>query len=616
MVRLILAALILAQVATTASAADRPNILWISSEDNGPHLGCYGDPDARTPNLDALAARGAIFLNCWSNAPVCAPARTTIITGMYPSSLGAEHMRSLVKLPPGLKLWPQILREGGYYCTNNVKEDYNVEKPIGTWDESSNKAHWKKRAQGQPFFAVFNFTTTHESQVRKRPHKFVHDPAKVHVPGYHPDLPETREAWAQYHDQMSVMDGQAGKILDELKDEGLEEETIVFYWGDHGPGLPRGKRTPCNSGLRVPLIVSIPEKYRHLAPQGYSPGAKLDRLVEFVDFGPTLLSLAGLEMPSMLQGRPFLGPYTSNERGYLHGFRGRMDERYDCVRSVRDKQFVYVRNFVPHLPTGQHNAYMFVTPMTIAWRKAFDEGKLKPEHARFFEPRQAEELYDLQADPFEVRNLAAEPAHAATLARLRAECGVWMKQIKDVGLLPEGDMHRRAGPRSCYELGHDPAFPFEQIYDAADNASRNFDPMRLEERLRSPDSADRYWGAMGFVIRGGAIDEKTADLLKGLLTDESGNTRVAAAEALVRFGPKSLREKALDTLVRSADAGQNGLFTAVAALNVLDNLGHEVDAVRPRLESLPRKAPGANPRMGDYIDRLLRHIFQETPLPG
>lgn len=615
MFRLILATLLLAQVAA-APAADRPNILWISSEDNGPHLGCYGDPDARTPNLDALASRGAIYLNCWSNGPVCAPARTTLITGMYPTSLGAEHMRSLVTLPPDVKLWPQSLREAGYYCTNNVKEDYNVEKPGQVWDVSSAKAHWKNRKPGQPFFAVFNFTTTHESQTRKRPHKFVHDPSKVRVPGYHPDLPETREAWAQYHDQMTVMDGQAGEILNELKEAGLEEETIVLYWGDHGPGLPRCKRTPCNSGLRVPLIVTIPEKYRGLAPKGYAPGAKLDQLVEFVDFGPTMLSLAGVEVPAILQGRAFLGPYTSNQRGYLHGFRGRMDERYDCVRSVRDKQFVYVRNFLPQLPAGQHNAYMFVTPMTIAWRKAFDEGKLAPEHARFFEPRQAEELYDLESDPFELRNLASEPAHAATLARLRAECGLWMKQVKDVGILPEADMHRRAGPRSCYALGHDEAFPFDAIFAAADQASRVSDPMALEAALRSPDSAVRYWGAMGFVIRGGAVEGKTADSLKDLLTDQSGNTRVAAAEALVRFGPESLRQKALESLARDADAGKNGLFTAVAALNVLDGLGEKGASVRPLLKDLPRKAPGANARMGDYLERLLRHIFDETPLAG
>jgi len=600
---------------SAAAAAERPNILWISSEDNGPHLGCYGDPDANTPNLDALAARSAIYLDCWSVCPVCAPARTAIITGMYPSSLGAEHMRSMVRVPAELKLWPQLLREAGYYCTNNVKEDYNVEKPGQVWDVSSAKAHWKNRKPGQPFFAVFNFTTTHESQVRKRPHKFVHDPAKVRVPGYHPDLPEAREAWAQYHDQMTEMDAQAGGILDELKDAGLDQETIVFYWGDHGPGLPRCKRSPCNSGLRVPLIVHIPEKFRDLAPADYAAGAKLDRMVEFVDFGPTVLSLAGVEAPAIQQGRAFLGKYSSNARDYLHGLRGRMDERYDCIRSVRDKRYVYVRNFLPQLPAGQHNAYMFVTPLTVAWRKAFDAGALPPEHARFFEPRQAEELYDLEADPAEVKNLAAEPSHAGTLARLRAECTVWMTQIRDVGILPEADMLRRAGPRTCYELGHDPKLPFGEILKAADQASREADFEVLVQLLKSPDSAVRYWGAIGFSVRGKPIADDAAVVLEGLLSDESPSVRVAAADALATFGPNSLNEVGIAALLREADAGKNSYYGAVAALNALDRLDKAIDPIRPDIAKLPRKSPGATQRTAAYVERLIQHILGETPPP-
>ena len=597
-----------------AAAAERPNILWISSEDNGPSLGCYGDPDANTPNLDALAARSAIYLNCWSVCPVCAPARTAIITGMYPSSLGAEHMRSLVRVPAELKLWPQLLREAGYYCTNNVKEDYNVEKPGQVWDVSSAKAHWKNRKPGQPFFAVFNFTTTHESQVRKRPHTFVHDPAKVQVPGYHPDLPEAREAWAQYHDQMTVMDGQAGKILDELKDAGLDQETIVFYWGDHGPGLPRCKRSPCNSGLRVPLIVHIPEKFRELAPPEYAAGTKLERMVEFVDFGPTVLSLVGVEAPALQQGRAFLGKYSSNARDYLHGLRGRMDERYDCIRSVRDKRYVYVRNYLPQLPAGQHNAYMFVTPLTIAWRKAFDAGTLPPEHARFFEPRQAEELYDLEMDPTEVKNLAAEPAHAGTLARLRAECAVWMTQVRDVGILPEGEMLRRAGTRTCYELGHDPMLPFDDILKAADQASRGADETVLADLLKSPDSTVRYWGAIGVSVRGKPISEEAAKEIEGLLSDESPNVRVAAADALATLGPTSLHQTAVAALLKEADAGQNSYYGAVAALNAVDRLDpKEIAPLRPQIEKLPRKSPAAQQRTSAYVERLIQHILGEAP---
>ena len=240
-----------------------------------PNLGCYGDDYAATPNLDALAARGMRYTNANSNAPVCAPARTTIITGLYPPSTGAEHMRSLVKLPARFRMFPQFLRDAGYYCTNNNKEDYNVEKPGGVWDESSKKAHWKNRRKGQPFFAVFNHTITHESQIRNEIDEAdqIHDPAKVRVPAYHPDTPEVRRDWAQYYDRITMMDKQAGAELQELERAGLADDTIIFFFSDHGSGMPRSKRSACNSGLNVPFIVYFPPKWRHLAPKDYRAGA-------------------------------------------------------------------------------------------------------------------------------------------------------------------------------------------------------------------------------------------------------------------------------------------------------------------------------------------------------
>ncbi|RMG39573.1 MAG: sulfatase, partial [Planctomycetota bacterium] len=424
--------------------APLPNILWLTSEDNGPQLGCYGDRFADTPNLDALAAKGMIYRVCWSNAPVCAPARTAIISGVYPTSTGAQHMRSSIPMPAFMRMYPQFLRERGYYCTNNSKEDYNLQKPGQVWDESSRKAHWKNRRPGQPFFAVFNFTISHESQIRKRPHTWVHDPAKVRVPAYHPDVREAREDWAQYYDQLSLMDRQAGERLRELEKAGLADDTIVFYYGDHGPGMPRCKRWPYDSGLHVPLIVYIPDKFAHLRPPEYRSGGVSHRLVSFVDLAPTLLSLAGIEPPDWMQGRAFLGRYIRPPRQYVFGFRGRMDERYDMVRSVRDQRYIYIRNYMPHRIYGQYVSYMFQTPTTRVWKQLYDEGKLKPPQTYFWEPKPSEELYDLQNDSDEVHNLADSPQHQQIKRRLRQALHDWMRSVRDVGFLPEDEMHRRS----------------------------------------------------------------------------------------------------------------------------------------------------------------------------
>jgi len=590
----------------------RPNILWITSEDNGPHLGCYGDSYARTPHLDALAARGMIYLNVWSNAPVCAPARTTIISGVYPTSTGAEHMRSVVDPPPFLRMYPQLLRRAGYYCTNNSKEDYNLKKPGRVWDASSSRAHWKNRRPGQPFFAVFNHTVTHESQIRKRPHTPRHDPAKVHVPAYHPDTPEVRRDWAQYYDKISEMDALAGKNLQELQEAGLAEDTIVFYYGDHGPGLPRCKRSAINSGLRVPLIVYIPPKYRRLAPKDYTPGGKSERLVSFIDLAPTVLSLAGVRPPEWMQGRAIMGPFEQPEPDYLFGFRGRMDERIDLCRSIRDGRYVYMRNFMPHRPHGQHSAYMFQTPTTQVWKRLFDEGKLTPAQAAFWQPKAPEELYDLQTDPEEVNNLAGSPEHQEILQRMRAALHAHMLATRDVGLLPEGEMHARARGSSPYEYGHDREhYPLERILRTAELASR-LDMTDMPELLgaltQDADSAVRYWAAMGVLMRGPSAVLGALRELRQVLKDESPHVRIVVGEALGRFGEPSDLEAALPVLLELANLRENGLYVSVSALNAIDALGPKAARVKQAILSLPQSDLSIDKRMQFYVPRLVEAI--------
>ena len=598
----------------SAEAQTRPNILWITSEDNGPHLGCYGDGFADTPNLDSLAARGMIYLNAWSTAPVCAPARTTIISGVYPPSTGSQHMRSMTRLPATMKMYPQYLREIGYYCTNNRKEDYNLEKPGQVWDESSRKAHWRNRKPGQPFFAIFNFTVSHESQIRKRPHTPVHDPAKVRVPAYHPDTPEVRRDWAQYYDKVTEMDAQVGGILKQLEEDGLADDTIIFYYGDHGSGMPRSKRWPYNSGLNVPLIVSVPKKFEHLAPKGYAAGGKCDRLVGFIDLAPTLLSIVGVKPPKYMQGHAFMGKHEAPEQPYAYGFRGRMDERCDMVRVVRDKRYIYVRNYMPHKIYGQYIAYMFQTPTTQVWKRLYDEGKLQPPKTFFWETKPAEELYDLENDPDEVNNLAGSPEHQDILKRLRKAQREKAIEIRDLGFLPEGEIHGRSEGSTPYEMGHDERkYPMEKIMAAAELAS-SLKPGavgRLVAAMGDDDSAVRYWGAMGLLMRGDVAVGEAKDALLKALGDSSPYVRVTAAEALGRYGDNADTAKALEVLLGLASIEENGVFVSMAALNALDMLGDKAAGAKDTIASLPTKVSPSPPRMGTYVSRLIQKILAD-----
>ena len=610
--RYAVAAMLLAAIFPIAGqAADRPNILWITCEDTGPHLGAYGDRYADTPNLDRLATRGMIYANVWSNAPVCAPARTAIIAGMYPTSTGSEHMRSMTRLPAGMKMYPQYLREAGYYCTNNVKEDYNLEKPGQVWDDSSAKAHWRNRKAGQPFFAIFNFTMTHESQIRLRPHTAIQDPATVRVPAYHPDTPEVRQDWAQYYDKITEMDRRAGEILAQLREDGLEDDTVVFFYGDHGPGMPRSKRWPYDSGLHVPLIVHVPAKFRDLAPQDWRPGGQSARLVSFVDLAPTLMSLAGIQPSGRLQGHAFLGRNIAPEQPYLYGFRGRMDERYDLVRSVRDQRYVYIRNFMPHKIYGQYIDYMFQTPTTQVWRRLYDEGKLNPPQRRFWETKPPEELYDLQADPDEIRNLAGTPDQRATLERFRKALREWLLAMRDVGFLPEGEIHSRSQSSTPYEMGHNSKlYPMESILDAADLAS-SLQPRAtaaLLKAMQDEDGAVRYWGAMGILMRGGAAVEEARAALTRALGDPSPYVRIVAAETLGRYSSTIDLNKALSILMGLAPADRNGVYVSLMALNAIDSLGEKASPVRAAVAKLPQEDPAAPERMRTYIPLLIERI--------
>ena len=482
-----------------AAWGQRPNILWVSCEDISPDLGCYGDRYAVTPNIDKLAAQGVRYTNVYTNAGVCAPSRSGLITGMYPTTIGTHHMRCKGVPPAEVKCFSEYLRKAGYYCTNNVKTDYQFDPPMTAWDESSKKAHWRGRTEGQPFFAVFNFTISHESKIRDRsegmlkrlaslkPHE-KHDPAKIHrddLPPYYPDTPAVRRDWAQYYDIITLMDKQVGDILKQLEEDGLADDTIVWFWGDHGRGLPRGKRWIYDSGIHVPLIIRVPDKWRKLAmPDNLHPpqagknalkgGTVNDELIAFIDFAPTMLSLAKVAIPEHIQGRAFLGGQKAEPREYIFAARDRMDEAYDIIRAVRDKRYKYIRNYMPHLTRGQDIEYMNQMPTMQEMRRLNAEGKLEGPQKQYFEPtKPVEELYDTVADPHEVENLAGDPKYKNVLERMRKVHQEWVKKTSDVGLIPEPEFDEMKRPGGKWQKTAEPMF-FE-----GDKTDENYVPVTL-----------------------------------------------------------------------------------------------------------------------------------------
>jgi arylsulfatase A-like enzyme len=602
-----LGAVLLASLsAFAAGPAQHPNILWLVSEDNDTYLGCYGDPLARTPTLDKLAARGVLYERCFAQ-PVCAPSRFTLITGMYAVAHGpAEHMRAQGKIPSWLKGFPALLREAGYYTSNNAKTDYN--SPIKlreAWNESSKQAHYRKRPDhGQPFFSVFNHEVTHESCLFPEKELTLDfpplDPAKVRLPPYVPDTPEIRADWARYYNHMTVMDEQIAAKLAELEKGGSADDTIVFYYSDNGGVLPRSKRFLEASGTRVPLIIYFPPKWQYLAPA--PPGSRIKDPVHFIDFAPTVLSLVGVKIPSYMQGHAFAGPAKATPNEFVYCTRDRMDERYDMMRSVMDQRWLYIHNFRPDLPYVQPLDYMFKARGYQSWAKVAAAGKLTPATSMFWGEKPTEELYDLDADPDNVKNLAGDAAHRETMARMRGALAVHTIEVNDNGFLPEGsnlegyDTSRVAG-----------AYPIERVLNLANAASQR-NPANLPKlivMLSDDNEPIRWWAAQACTMLG----EKASPAESALrlrLQDKSGAVQVAAGEALARLGKTSLALPALERCLTNAHSG----FFALQAANVFDRLGEQARPSLPKLKAALQSVSGSDPATANqYLERILDHTI-------
>ncbi|MBN1557951.1 MAG: sulfatase-like hydrolase/transferase [Lentisphaerae bacterium] len=534
----------------------RPNILWVSFEDTNPFYGCYGDPVARTPNLDRLAAEGCRWTRCFSTAGVCAPARSAVITGMYPTSMGTHHMRTTHRdaaapelptpysavIPHYAKCFSEYLRAAGYYCTNNIKTDYQFDPPLTAWDALSREAHWRNRPDPQqPFFAVFNLDDTHESGMwpEKCPEP-AFDPDAVPVPPVFPDTPKVREALARMYTNIENNDRLLGGLLRQLEEDGLADNTIVFHWSDHGP-LPRGKRWPYDSGIHVPMIVRW--------PGGLEPGGVSDALISTMDLAPTVLSLAGLAVPAHMQGCAFLGPDAA-AREYVYATRDRYDTAYDRVRAVRDARYKYIRHYRPDLP------YLLWVPfrnrhpiMQELWRLHRAGALNGPQALMFQYPRPVEELYDTETDPWETRNLAGDPVMAQTRQRLSGALDAWMAEVGDLGEIPESEMVRRWYPDGRQPVTAAPVFV--PICEAGPGVA----PAPQGGRFRGPVQLQLYCATQG------------ASIAWALDGDPPGRWRLYTQPLTLPAGTTHVRARAVRIgYAESAEVAAG--FTVTAAENV------------------------------------------------
>lgn len=533
------------------SAAERPNIVWLLSEDNSKHFLQLFDPHgAETPAIEKLAAQGLKFRHAFSCSPVCSVARTTLMSGIYAPRIGTHFHRKIkpVRLPEGWRLFPAYLREAGYYTTNNRKKDYNlVEKP-GVWDESSGKASWRNRPEPEtPFFHMASYAASHESSLhfseKKRQQFDLENAETAFVPPHHPNTELFRETYAYYHTRIKVVDDWVGKIVGQLEQDGLLEDTFIFYFGDHGGVLPGSKGYLRETGLHVPLVVRIPENWKHLV--AIPAGKSVDGFVSFIDFAPTVLHLASVEVPEHFDGEAFLGKdlslETLNQRDEAFGYADRFDEKYDQCRSLRKGKYKYIRNYQAFYPDALQNNYRYRMLAYQQWREYYHAGKLNEAQRRFFEPKPPEELYDLEAAPYETNNLADDPEFASVLKRLRHRLTERLQALPDLSFYPETVLVEQAVDNPI-EFAKAHQAEIAELMETADLCLLPFakaEP-RLRKGLHSENAWQRYWAVIACSVFGKqalSLQQEIAPLLE----DENLLVRLRAAEFFGIVGTKDPR---------------------------------------------------------------------------
>lgn len=585
-------------------ADERPNILWITAEDMSPNLGCYGDAFADTPHLDRLAALGTRYTNFFAESPMCSPSRATIITGMHNGPLGASQMRSNHRVPDFVRPFTAWLREAGYYCANNSKTDYNLARNAAGddaefiregWDESSGRAHWRGRPEDAPFFCVLNYIDTHQSRISRDPYPtFVakvqsrlasgrhHDPEKAPLPPHYPDTLVARRTMARYHDCISALDDFVGKTLADLEADGIAEDTIVFFYSDHGAGLPTGKALVSDFGLRCPLIVFFPEKFRHLAATG--AGGVSDRLTCFADLAPTVLNLLNLPIPDHMHGTPFLGKELPPAPEFIHGTRDRMDETLETTRWISDGRYLCVCSYRRDGPVDQQSLTSFYNgngELCEEIRRLASAGKLNRVQQSFWEsPRPATRLFDCVEDPWNLHNLADDPSQSERVTRMRQALEAWMLRQRDLGFWLEPELTLAETNAAAYHLARSgpTGYPLERILETA----KLEDAEMLVARLADDHPLVRGWAVIGLAALGKDADRGLPDLV-ALMRDESPSVRIEAAGLVARKGKLAQVESALEVLVKDLDSTND--WTAARAARLLELLGEKA---RPRVADLRR----------------------------
>ncbi|MCL7762507.1 sulfatase [Polaribacter sp. Z014] len=553
-------------VKINAQKIERPNIVWIVSEDNSKHyLKLYDKTGAATPNIEKLAETGVVFNHAFSNTPVCSAARSTLIASSYGPRLGTHYHRKMVKvpMPNGVEMFPAYLKKAGYYTTNNAKEDYNIITGANVWDDSSKKATWRDRKPNQPFYHVYNIGTTHEGQMHfteedvKAGTKT--DQSKVFVQPNHPQTALFRYSVARYHDKIQEMDAQVGEVIDNLKKDGLFDDTFIFYYGDHGGVLPGSKGYINEMGLHVPLVVHIPSKYKDLV--SVKAGTRNDGFVSFVDFGATVLNLAGIKMPKGIDGKPFLGKGVSkrdlDKRDETFSYTNRMDEKYDMVRAVRKGKYKYARNYEPFNFDGLMNNYRYKQLGYQQWNTLYKEGKLNKDQSKFFEPKQPEELYNVEVDPYELNNLATKAEYQSVLKSLRKNLNKRVCGMPDLSFYPEFYLINNAF-KNPVAFGQKHKKDIKKYIETANLMLLTFDKAKskLQKGLQSKDPWVRYWSVISCSAFGDEAKEFNSVIKSISKSDSELINRVRAAEFLGLTKAENPTEVMTQSLYASNDGAE------------------------------------------------------------